>query len=197
MKSLFTFFIVSFFATSVCYAQAEGWHPLEKRRQRTTATGMYLLGGWATVNLVVNPLLATHAEGTKQYFYQTNTAWNMLNLGLAGISLWQISRTAGSPTWQAAYKEQYFSEQLFLVNSTLNVGFIAAGIYLSENSGTATYNAEYMRGAGRSLMVQGSFLLAFDVAMYFAHHRTRKEWTRYLQHVSAGPMGIELGIPIR
>lgn len=182
---------------SLAHAQYDEWKHLETHRKKISAKGMYVLGGWAIANLVANPILASNSEGPRQYFYEMNTAWNMLNLGLAGIALHRISRQSGIPSWQAAYKEQYFTEQLFLVNTSLNLVYISAGVFLHERAKRGGYNSEWLRGSGKSLIFQGSFLMAFDVGMYFMHHKTQRKWIRYLQSVNVGPMGIGVEVPIQ
>lgn len=197
MKKTMILLLVVAGTFSFLHAQPDDWRHLEQHRKRISARGMYVLGGWAIANLVANPLLASNSSGTTEHFYEMNTAWNMVNLGLAGIALHRISQHSSVPSWQAAFKEQYFTEQLFLVNSTLNLVYISAGVYLHERSKNAGYNAEWLRGSGRSLIFQGSFLMAFDVGMYFVHHKTQKKWIRYLQTVSVGPTGVGMDIPIR
>jgi hypothetical protein len=177
---------------------AASWQVLDSNRVKITTTGMYILGGWALGNLAVNPILQGKAKGSPKYFYQMNSIWNVVNLGLAGASLWQSMRgNAGAADWQVAYSEQHSIEKIFLVNTALDVAYMAGGLYLLERSKNASTQADRLNGFGKGVLLQGGFLFAFDLSMYFAHHGAQKDWARILQNVNLGPEGIGMIIPLR
>ena len=187
--------VFAFYSVS---AQELSWQELDARRVDVTTTGMYILGAWAVGNVVVNPILASRATGAEKSFYQMNALWNVVNLGLAGASLWQSSRgNAGSDDWLSAFNEQQSIEKIFLVNTALDVAYMAGGLYMMERSKNVLKNADRLKGFGKGVILQGAFLFVFDLGMYFAHHDTQKDWARILQNVNLGPEGVVMIIPLR
>lgn len=185
------------FMAHSAFSQNMGWEELDSQRIHTTTTGMYILGSWALANLVTNPVLSKNAVGSNKYFYQMNTMWNVVNVGLAGVSLWQSSNgNATADTWYAAYQEQQSTEKIFLFNTALDVAYVAGGLYLLERSKNAINNADRLNGYGKGVILQGAFLFVFDLGMYVAHHGAEKEWARLLEHVRLGPTGLGMTIPI-
>ena len=196
MKYLAVILLV--FAFYTVSAQELSWQQLDARRVDVTTTGMYILGAWAVGNVVLNPILASRATGADKSFYQMNTMWNVVNLGLAGASLWQSSRgNAGSDDWLSAFNEQQTIEKIFLVNTALDVAYMAGGLYMMERSKNVLKNADRLKGFGKGVILQGAFLFVFDLAMYFGHHDTQKDWARILQNVNLGPEGVGMIIPLR
>ncbi|WP_339810341.1 hypothetical protein [uncultured Imperialibacter sp.] len=204
MKPLACFLLIFLFHT-VIGQQPDGaleavasWQALDSNRVKITTTGMCILGGWALGNLTVNPILQAKAEGSQKYFYQMNSIWNVVNLGLAGASLWQSMRgNAGAADWQAAYSEQHSVERIFLVNTALDVAYMAGGLYMIERSKNALKQSDRLNGFGKGVLLQGGFLFVFDLSMYLVQHSAQKDWARILQNVNLGPEGIGMIIPLR
>jgi len=139
-------------------------------RQKITKTGMLVLGSWATGNLAVNGLLMPGASDNKNdryYFYQMNVFWNLVNLGLAGLGYLNARRMSPSSLDAASSVKQYYNlQKTLLFNAGLDIGYIAGGLYLLERAKNSEENQERFRGYGRAVILQGAFLLAFDVALY-------------------------------
>ena len=55
-------------------------------------------------------------------------------------------------------------------------------------------NADQLRGYGKSIMVQGGFLLAFDLVNYFIFKRRGDKQVRLL--LSATPNGVGIVVPV-
>jgi len=174
------------------------WRSIEAHSRQTTIVGMYVLSGWAIGNLVVNSVLSRNASGADKYFYQMNTIWNVVNLGLAGTSLYQNMLGNAAPTdWLTAYNDHHTIEKIFLVNTALDIAYVAGGLYMIEKSKNTTRQADRLNGFGKGVIVQGAFLFAFDLVMYFYHHGAQKEWARILQYVNLGPEGVGMVVPLR
>jgi hypothetical protein len=60
-------------------------------------------------------------------------------------------------------------QNIFIFNAGLDVGYMAIGLYLMERSKNASKNQDLLKGYGSSLILQGGFLFAFDLVMYFVH----------------------------
>jgi len=60
-------------------------------------------------------------------------------------------------------------QNLFLLNAGLDMAYIVTGLYLNEKSRTSIKNKNRLKGYSTSLIVQGGFLLLFDLFKYFIH----------------------------
>ncbi len=152
------------------------------------------LGGYALANIAVGSIAAGRTTGETKYFHQMNVYWNLFNLGIAGAGLLG-SRKANGETLGEAIKQHQNMKQVLLFNAGLDVAYIVGGAYLRERAGTRPDKADQLRGFGKSVMVQGGFLLAFDVVNYLIFKNRGDK--QQLRLVSAGPMGVGLVLPIR
>jgi hypothetical protein len=65
------------------------------------------------------------------------------------------------------FTQQLSLETTFLLNAGLDVAYVTAGFWLLARAAVpGTVRPERLLGFGRSLRVQGGFLLLFDVAMW-------------------------------
>lgn len=140
------------------------------RRQRINRVGMSVLGGWAVANIAIGSALY-FADVGDTAFHQMNAMWNTVNLGLAAAGLFQSIRGSVPDSLSAEIRAQHSIEKILLLNAGLDVGYIAAGFLLTQlQSGPMV---DSYPGWGRGLMLQGAFLLVFDLAMYAVHSRSR------------------------
>ena len=63
-------------------------------------------------------------------------------------------------------------QKLLLLNTGLDAAYIMTGMYLKEKG--LRQNSDQSTGFGNSLLLQGGFLLAFDLIQYFQHRRNSK-----------------------
>lgn len=144
-------------------------------RARIVRTGMTVLGVWAVANLATGITGMLVAEDpASRGFWEMNAMWNTVNLGLAGWSLYDLSRSGGVSADMdiEAYREESHSlEKVLLFNAGLNFAYMAVGGWMWDRGmrgyglPTAEVSAERLRGWGQSLVLQGAFLLAFDLSM--------------------------------
>lgn len=131
-------------------------------------TAMLTLGGWAVANIALGASLQGGAEGSAKHFHRMNALWNTVNLGIAGLGY--LSAMKSDPAaWDLAtslQKHQAF-QKVLLFNGGLDVGYIMGGLYLTERANRVGVNADQLKGFGQSIMLQGAFLLVFDLANYF------------------------------
>jgi hypothetical protein len=81
-------------------------------------------------------------------------------------------------------------QKLLLLNAGLDVAYFSFGLYLKERSKTSS-SADRLRGYGNSLLLQGGFLLAFDLILYFVHdHNATVLLYPFLEPVLTGSAGI-------
>jgi hypothetical protein len=159
------------------------------KQQQITKRGMMALGGWAVGNMVVSGgiLLAGNPEGSTNYFHQMNIYWNSVNLGLAGLSLLGSSGiSSNGNSLGSVIRNQKKTENLFLLNTGLDAGYIIGGLYLKELSRNRENNKEILEGFGNSVILQGSFLFVFDLTMYFIHSQHFRKIDPLLNSIQIG-----------
>ncbi|MBM7118137.1 DUF6992 family protein [Archangium primigenium] len=155
---------------------------------RLNQTAMSILLGWAVLNIGSGTVGHFTTEGETRAFWQANAAWNTVNLAIAGFSLYgQASSSPGSWDLARSLTEGQKMEKLLLFNAGLDVGYLAFGGFLLER-GHRTDSGR-LRGWGKSLLVQGGFLLLFDAALWFLNARLNSQLTARL---TPAPNGVGL-----
>jgi hypothetical protein len=145
---------------------AQGLADLEKFNQTRldyNLQGMLILGTWAVVNLVVGVVASFRMRGQTQAFHQMNAYWNVGNLGIAVFGFWQASQVAVLNFWEVLVAQQQI-EKVLLANAALDFGYISLGLYLIER-GRCLEKDKWI-GFGKSIVLQGAFLLLFDAILY-------------------------------
>ena len=156
--------------------------------------GMIILGSWAVGNMVWGGLGASQTAGQTKAFHQMNLYWNSVNLIIAGFGYWQATKeTPGTDFW-ATMEAQQSIEKILLFNAGLDLAYIAGGFYLKERG--LRNDKDQLIGFGKSVILQGAFLLAFDGVMYGFHQTHSKELQEIMQNISMGPTGFSMVIPL-
>ena len=129
--------------------------------------GMMVLGGWAVANMAAGAYGWSAFEGQKKYFYQMNLFWNVVNATIAGIALSNnLGYDCSSVSYDSYLNSHLSTEKTLLINSALDVGYIGTGFLLKYFSTKASQRNDLLKGYGNSLILQGGFLLAFDLVLY-------------------------------
>lgn len=146
--------------------------------------GMLVLGGWAVANILSGSIYAGKTEGAQRYFHQMNIGWNAVNLGIAALGYYQAV-TADPDTWSLAesIRRNYNLEKILLLNTGLDLAYMAGGFWMQEKAKSATEYPERLKGFGRSLVLQGAFLLVFDIASFAIHAADNKHFDELLGQV--------------
>lgn len=147
---------------------------LDQRRNRINAAGMLTLGSWALANIGANTALYFSTDEDIRYFYQMNVLWNFINLGVAGLGYNGSVRAVPSSDLFEAVDAQYSLEKILLLNAGLDAAYIMTGLFLLEYGRSFPGRQAMFRGYGQSLLVQGGFLLLFDLLMYGIQRGSRK-----------------------
>ena len=155
---------------------------------RLNQTAMEVLLGWAALNIATGSVGHFTTRGEAQAFWQANAAWNVVNLAIAGMGL-HGQLTALPETWDLArgLSEGQRMEKILLFNMGLDVGYVAFGGFLLERG--LRQDSERLRGWGKSLLLQGGFLLLFDAALWFLNSRINSQLTARL---TPAPNGVGL-----
>ena len=166
-----------------------------QERFRKQKVSMIVLGSWAVGNIAVGATLASQRDGESRYFHGMNAGWNLINLGLATAGY--ISATKGDPTsltLMESINEHHRLQKIFLFNAGLDVGYMLGGAYLMERAKNTENKPERLRGFGRSIILQGAFLFAFDLGAYFWQAAGNDELQPILQGLSLHGNGVGLNL---
>ena len=159
--------------TAVAVAQ-DGQKSFAEGSMAINNRGMYVLGGWAVTNIAAGAYGWASYDGQSRYFSQMNLFWNVINLSIAGIALFSNLSTDLSLTGSEEMLTKHLkTEKIFLINSALDVGYMGAGFLMRHLSANTEKRGEMLKGYGNSVILQGGFLLVFDMLMYFIMHDFR------------------------
>lgn len=162
-------------------------------RMNINKNAMLVLGGWAAANIFVGTYGNFKASGEAKYFHQFNAMWNVVNLGIAAFGYFNAVNSDPSSMTNLEIIKDYNSLQNFLLlNAGLDAAYIMTGFYLKERAKNSA-SAERLRGYGNSLLLQGGFLLLFDISLYFIH-QNNANINLYPNLESLLTGGVSLGI---
>jgi hypothetical protein len=163
MLTRFSFLLLLLLGTFSLPALAQDSAALEvfnATRLEFNRQGMWILGSWALLNLLIGTIRGFQTRGQVQAFHQMNAYWNLVNLGIAGYGYWQSSQISlGINFWKVLTAQQQI-EKVLLFNAALDLGYMAVGFFLIERG--LRLEKERWIGFGKSILLQGAFLLLFD-----------------------------------
>ncbi len=194
----FYLFFFTFLFTLSAYAQNDSvFYSFHQNRMNINETAMLVLGSWAAGNILAGTYGNFKASGEAKYFQQFNAMWNVVNLGIAALGYLNAVNYEPSSMTKLEILHEYSSLQSFLLlNAGLDVAYIATGFYLKERSKNSS-SSERLRGYGNSLLLQGGFLLAFDVALYFIHQSNAAlNLYPHLESLLVGGIGIGINLKL-
>jgi hypothetical protein len=192
-KILFVFMLV---CSLKVWAQPGFQDSVANARVKLQTNNMWVLGAWAGANIIQGSISASNTTGSDHYFHQMNVYWNIANLAVAGLGMLAAKKQlAAEHTFAGNLKEQHKIESLLLLNMGLDVGYITTGLYLKERGNRLNLNQP--SGYGSSLLLQGGFLLIFDIIQYAGHRRNGKLLEKKLSDWQLGPAGNGLGLTYR
>ncbi|MEP0165959.1 MAG: hypothetical protein ABJF40_09995 [Balneola sp.] len=170
------FFVITFLCSgqSMLHSQNQKFHTkfVLKNSISTQKTGMIVLGSWATSNIISGTIGYYRSDNSSRYFHQMNTAWNLVNLGIAGFGYKGASEIDLDLGYEAALDKMQSFDKLLLINSGLDLLYIGSGAWLWDQ-GIDT-SSERLTSYGKSIVLQGSFLFLFDISLYLIHRRHAK-----------------------
>jgi hypothetical protein len=173
-------------------AAAQGLNDAWQHEISYRKTGMVVLGSWAVANIAGGMALRAGTDGRARYFHEMNAIWNTVNLGIAVAGYYGAVRL-GEPAGVAElYTEQMKLEKTLLFNAGLDLAYIAGGLYMTERARNMTDGADRWQGYGRSVMLQGAFLFAFDVMMVVLHNPVQLPEGLQLGFAPGGPQMLNL-----
>jgi hypothetical protein len=135
----------------------------------TQKSGMIVLGSWATLNIITGSVGFYKSNNDSKYFYQMNAAWNVVNLGIAGFGYRGALKIDPDLSYRSAVDKMQSFENLLLINAGLDLFYIGGGALLWKRGIDKDSNRQI--GYGKSIVLQGSFLLLFDTVLYIVHSK--------------------------
>lgn len=153
-------------------------------RELLVGRGLAVLAAWALLNLVVSGYFLRKADRryAAYYFHGMNVGWGLINALLAcwGILHIQFSPPVGLRLADLVQAQRHY-ETLFAINTGLDAAYVMTGFYLVARSAIPEEaRAARLLGFGRSLWVQGGFLLVFDALMWSVLAWQGSRWLQLL-----------------
>lgn len=160
----------------------------QQRHDHTKTLGL-TLGGYALANIAVSGIALGRASGETKYFHQMNVYWNLVNLGIAGIGLLGLRKeNPQTETLSDAVRKHEGIKRTLLFNAGLDVAYMTGGLYLINRGETRPDQRDKFRGFGKAVIVQGGFLLVFDVVNYLIFQKQGD--AKQFKLIGQGPMGV-------
>ena len=186
---LLTCCFVSF--ACIAFGQIGDLTQFNEVRLNTNLKGLTVLGTWAAGNLAFGSIRMTQTEGESKYFHQMNAAWGGINLAIAGFGYYN-SMTADPSSFSLlqTINEQANIQKILMLNIGLDAAYMLGGAYMIERSKTTLDNPERLSGFGKSIIMQGAFLFAFDIGFYVAHHLNNPKLAPFLSGLNFTGNGV-------
>lgn len=188
--------LLLFLSTSAVFGQVADY---QKDFNKINEGLMVTLGSYAVSNFALSGAgyFLSEDESTKR-FHEMNVMWNTVNLGLAIPGYLKARKNGGNFTLDEMHSQQRKTEQIFLINTGLDVGYMAAGYFMRADAENRSDRAALFRGYGNSLMLQGGFLFAFDLVAYGIHRsHFNRDFDRLSNKVSLYPIGGGIGLTLQ
>lgn len=194
-KINFTLFILIVLCVSpeMLHAQINNYNPEFYYQKSLTLqkNGMLILGSWAMMNILSGSYGVLRSNGDTKYFHQMNAAWNIVNLGIAFAGYYGASSGAElSLTDQGMLDEVSHLNRILLINAGLDLLYIGTGIVLWKNGISGT--SDRKMGYGKSILIQGSFLLVFDTVLYLINQKYSEGFLKINDTISFLPNGFRI-----
>jgi hypothetical protein len=149
------------------------------KSNQINTSGMYVLGGWAVANIAGGAIGWANSTGSAKYFHQMNVFWNTVNLSIAGFALYNnLSSDISLLSADEMLSKHIKTENLYLINAGLDVVYIGTGFLLKHLSTIKPNKKDLLKGYGNSIVLQGGFLMVFDLAMWAVQRNHRLDFLR-------------------
>jgi hypothetical protein len=122
-----------------------------------------------------------------------NLFWNTFNLTIAGIGLYNnLNPELAGMSSSQMLSEHIKMERIYLINAGLDVFYMSAGWFMLNRSNKVNKNVDLLGGYGYSVILQGGFLLMFDLAMWGIQRNFRlQHWPQDLS-LALNPLSFQL-----
>lgn len=146
-------------------AQGSTLERLNLQQAEILKIGMFVLGAWALLNILIGSVRLTKTSRNKRFFFQMNIYWNILNLLIAaGVLYYILSNDPAARTLPEAVSFHYLSLRLLYLSTGLALAFLTIGSYLKERSRSSPKTDQYL-GWGQSITLQALVLLLLGIVL--------------------------------
>ncbi|WBM76110.1 DUF6992 family protein [Saprospira grandis] len=159
--------------------------------------GMYLLGGWSLASLGVGALGYGLSQGEEERaFHEMNMIWGGINLAIIGGSILLMKPAEPGLSLADARKKQRKVQNIYLINTGLDLLYMGAGAALLATADRYPGQEAGRRGYGKSILLQGGFLFAYDGFEYLVQKRLGRPLFKE-EGWSCRPASSSLGLALR
>lgn len=189
LSTLVSFLLMS---PNLLFAQLYDFEPNFYYQQSLSIqkTGMIILTSWASLNILSGLAGNFWYKNETKFFFQMNAAWNIVNLGIAAYGLTSIAHANFDVDSNYMLSEMQKFDRILLLNTGLDLLYIATGSYLLNRG--VKYNKSRFIGYGRSIILQGGFLLLFDLMLYFSHYSYTKSLYQITEKLNITTVGFTI-----
>lgn len=150
------------------------------KRIKTTGKGFYSLLAWSGGNILYSGLSLAKNSPENAVFHRTNILWSTINVGISLPALLALrTEAARSLTYNESFDKQIFTEKLYLVNTAIDIVYVASALYFKESRFSARTKkpSAYYNQVAAAILFQGAFLFVYDTILYAIHtHHRKKEF---------------------
>mgnify|MGYP000091358057 CR=1 FL=1 len=180
MKHLLIIGLSLLLAINLKAQDMEVFHNYNRELNTHSRNGMIALGSWGVGNMIVGTagMLTTERSSMMFNFHLMNTAWNVVNVGIAlPAYLGARKRLNKKYDIPGTFKLQRKQETVYGINMAADVLYVGSGVFMQEfaNRFDNQRVQNSFKGMGYSLIMQGGFLLIFDAVMFTIH---KTHWKR-------------------
>ena len=171
LKLLLLFGIVLGVSSNLLHAQISEFEAKKVFEQSLSIqkSGMITLGSWALLNIFTGIPGSIYFTQERKYFHQMNAAWNTVNFGIAAFGFYSATHTQLNLGLDEMLSEMERFDRILLINTGLDLAYIGTGMFLWNRGIKRSSNR--LLGYGKSILLQGGFLLAFDAILYLIHSK--------------------------
>ncbi|TVQ26976.1 MAG: hypothetical protein EA383_03780 [Spirochaetaceae bacterium] len=141
------------------------------KRKAVSKNGLTVLLYWGIVNVAAGGAVRLLPFTGADSFWEMMALWNVVNVALALSGLRGIRREADSRSIAEEVRKAHRFEKILLFNAGLDVAYMVFGLLLISLQTGVFY--ESYAGWGAAILIQGAFLLIFDIALAFRSSRVR------------------------
>ena len=166
---------------------------IQLRQTNFNKMAMWSLNSWAVGNITYGTIANFQTTGEAKYFHQMNAIWNTVNLGIGIPGMIGAYKKQEALSFEELYKNQRRYETIYLFNAGLDLAYVSGGVALREYGKRLTdENGARFRGYGSSLIFQGAYLFAHDLAVYILLKTNTRLFDKQWQHVKLSYGGVNL-----
>lgn len=151
--------------------------------------GMLVLGGWAVANIGMGTWGYYHSSGSTKYFHQMNAFWNLVNLGIATAGY--FGNDFSMLSYSTSMDKTQQLQRVLLINGGLDVLYMGGGLLMRNLKPKNKDLLPRFQGYGNAVILQGAFLLVFDLALYSLNQRYENLFLLPLMDPLTGMAGMQ------